>query len=82
VPGIVISPYARENYIDHNTYSFDSWLRTIEERFDVQALTSRDTNAADELAVFDFTQQPRPPLILQGSESGSPYPQPLQTIKH
>ncbi len=82
VPGIVISPYARENYIDHNTYSFDSWLRTIEERFDISALTARDTNATDELAAFDFTQKPRPPLILQGSETGLPYPQPLQLIQH
>ena len=27
VPGIVISPYAKQGYIDHNTYSFESWLK-------------------------------------------------------
>ena len=33
VPGLVISPYARQGYVDHKTYSFESWLRLIEERF-------------------------------------------------
>ena len=44
-PGLVISPYAKENYIDHNTYSFESWLKIVEERFDVHPMTARDTNA-------------------------------------
>jgi len=82
VPGLVISPYARENFVDHTTYSFDSWLRTIEERFDVQAMTARDTNANDELATFDFDQQPRAPVILDSSPKGSPYPQPAEPIAH
>jgi phospholipase C len=82
VPGLVISPYARENIIDHTPYSFDSWLRTIEERFDVQSLTARDTKAADELASFNFDQQPRAPIILDDSPEGSTYPQPAQPIQH
>jgi phospholipase C len=82
VPGLVISPYARENIVDHTTYSFDSWLRTIEERFDVHAMTARDTNAADEQHSFDFSQSPRAPIILDASSKGSPYPQPAQPIPH
>ena len=61
VPGLIISPYAKENYIDHNTYSFESWLKIVEERFDVNPMTARDTNALDMLDAFDFTQKPRPP---------------------
>jgi phospholipase C len=80
VPGLVISPYARQNYIDHNTYSFESWLRIVEERFGVTPMTARDTNAMDMLDAFDFEQQPRPPVVLD--PSGSLYPQPLQAIKH
>jgi phospholipase C len=80
VPGLVISPYARENYIDHNTYSFESWLKIVEERFDVHPMTARDTNAIDMLSAFDFAQQPRPPVVLD--PSGSNYPQPLQAIKY
>ena len=33
VPGLVISPYARTGFIDHQVYSFDSYLRFIEDDF-------------------------------------------------
>ena len=82
VPGLVISPYAKQNYIDHNTYSFESWLRIVEERFDIHPMTARDTNSMDMLDSFDFTQQPRAPVILSATEQGSPYPPALQVIKH
>jgi phospholipase C len=39
VPGLIISPYAREGYVDHNTYSFESWLKIVEERFGVAPMT-------------------------------------------
>jgi phospholipase C len=80
VPGIVISPYAKQGYIDHNTYSFESWLKIIEERFGIQPMTARDTSAGDMLQAFDFNQKPRLPLILGATREGSAYPQPLQTI--
>ncbi len=82
VPGLVISPYARENYIDHNTYSFESWLKIVEERFDVHPMTARDTTALDMIASFDFNQRPRQSVILSPTREGSPYPQPLQNIEH
>jgi len=82
VPGLVISPYARENYIDHNTYSFESWLKIVEERFDVHPMTARDTNALDMLDAFDFTQQPRAPVILSAARGGSAYPLPLQALRY
>jgi len=33
VPGMVISPYARHGYIDHQTLSFDAYLKFIEDDF-------------------------------------------------
>ena len=33
VPGIVISPYAKAGYIDHQTLSFDAYLKFIEDDF-------------------------------------------------
>jgi uncharacterized protein (TIGR03437 family) len=72
VPGLVVSPYSRQNYVDHKTYSFESWLRIIEERFGVTPMTARDNTANDMTDAFDFTQQPRAPVILTGT--GSPYP--------
>lgn len=79
VGGLVISPYARQGYIDHKTYSFESYLRLIEERFGVSALNARDNNANDMLDAFDFTQSARAPVTL--SPTGSPYPPMLQTIQ-
>jgi phospholipase C len=79
VPGIVISPYARRGYLDHQTLSFDAYLKFIEDRFlhgqrlDPQTdgrpdprITVRESVArlGDLRADFDFTQQPRGPMIL------------------
>ena len=33
VPGLMISPYARAGYIDHQTLSFDAYLKFIEDDF-------------------------------------------------
>ena len=33
VPGLVISPYARPGYIDHQTLSFDAYAKFIEDDF-------------------------------------------------
>jgi len=81
VPGIVISPYAKQNFVDHNTYSFDSWLRIVEERYGIRSMTKRDARAADMRNAFDFSQKPRPPVTLSASRQGSPFPQPPQALK-
>ncbi|HTT61911.1 MAG TPA: alkaline phosphatase family protein [Bryobacteraceae bacterium] len=80
VPGLVISPYARQGYVDHKTYSFESWLRIVEERFGVVPMTARDDSANDMSDAFDFTQEPRPGVML--NPAGSPYPLPLQDLVH
>jgi phospholipase C len=64
VPAIVISPWARRGFVDHATLEFSSVLRFVEKLFGVRPLTSRDRRAGDMLEVFDFSQQPNPPLIL------------------
>jgi uncharacterized protein (TIGR03437 family) len=79
-PGLVISPYARQNFVDHKTYSFESWLKIVEERFQVNSMTARDNTANDMIDAFDFTQAPRAPVLLAATTAGSPYPPLLQTI--
>jgi uncharacterized protein (TIGR03437 family) len=79
-PGLVISPYSRQNVVDHKTYSFESWLKIVEERFQVNSLTARDNNANDMIDAFDFTQSPRAPVVLAATLAGSPYPPTLQTL--
>ena len=80
VPGIVISPYARQSYVDHKTYSFESWLRIVEERFGVVPMTARDNAANDMFDAFDFSQNPRAPIVL--STTGSPYPPAAQPLSY
>ncbi len=81
VPGIVISAYARKGYIDHETLSHDAYVKFIEDDFLAgQRLDPKTDGRPDPRAEiaenapqlgdlrndFDFTQPPRPPLILQG----------------
>ncbi len=80
VPGLVISPYARQGFIDHQTLSFDAFLKLIEDRFlggqrldpktdgrpDPRPVVREEVPELGDLArVFDFTQPPGPPLILE-----------------
>jgi phospholipase C len=80
VPGLVISPYSKQGYVDKKMYSFDSWLRLVEERFGIPPLTERERVVGDMIDAFDFTQSPRAPLVLSATLDGSPYPQPLQQL--
>ena len=61
VPFLVISPYAKQGYIDHRQGEFSSVLRFIEDNWNLPQLTSRDRRAGDLSYDFDFTQTPRPP---------------------
>jgi phospholipase C len=79
VPGIVISPYARRGYIDHQVLSFDAYAKFIEDRFlhgqrldpandgrpDSRPIVRENVaRLGDLISDFDFTQKPRPPMIL------------------
>jgi phospholipase C len=79
VPGLVISPYARRGYVDHQTLSFDAYVKFIEDRFlggqrldpatdgrpDPRPTVRENVAILGDLRNdFDFTQPPRPPLIL------------------
>ncbi len=79
VPGLVISPYAKKGFIDHQTLSQDAYLKLIEDLFlNGQRLDPQNDGRADPrptvrenvsglgnlLSDFDFSQTPLPPLIL------------------
>jgi phospholipase C len=85
VPALLISPYAKQGYIDHQDLSFDAYLKLIEDRFLTGQRLDPKTDgrpdsrpsvreAAPQLGdltkEFDFDQKPLPPLILD------PYPSP------
>jgi phospholipase C len=79
VPGIVISPYAKRGYIDHHTYSFDAYLKFIEDDFlGGQRLNPKTDGRPDPrpdvrekakalgnlMNDFNFKQKPRSPMLL------------------
>ena len=64
IPCLAINPYAKKGHVSHTLYSHMSVLRTIERLFDVSPLNERDAAANDLLDCFDFSQPPRPPLVL------------------
>jgi phospholipase C len=57
VPTIVISPYAKQNFVDHTEHDTLSILRTIEERFSLPSLNNLDAKASD--LSSDFQATPR-----------------------
>ena len=84
VPGLVISPYARRGYVDHQTLSFDAYAKFIEDDFLHSARIDPATDGRPDprpdvredapmlgtlVRDFNFKQKPRPPLLL------NPHPQ-------
>jgi len=81
VPGLVISPYAKRGFIDHQTLSFDAYVKFIEDDFlQSQRIDPRTDGRPDPRPTvreavpllgdltqdFDFNQSPLPPLVLAG----------------
>ena len=79
VPGIVISPWAKRGYIDHQTLSFDAYVKFIEDDFLAGARINPTTDGRPDprpdvretasilgnlIRDFDFKQKPRSPLLL------------------
>jgi phospholipase C len=79
VPAIVISPYAKRGFVDHQTLSFDAYAKFIEDDFlDGQRLDPKTDGRPDPRPTvredvpilgnldndFDFSQSPRPPTPL------------------
>ena len=79
VPGLVISPYARHGYVDHQILSFDAYDKFIEDDFldgrridpltdgrpDPRPTVRENVTILGNLVKdFDFGQSPRPPVLL------------------
>jgi phospholipase C len=79
VPALVISPYAKHGYVDHQVLSFDAYLKFIEDDFLGGARLDPKTDGrpdprpsvreamarvGDLAHDFDFRQRPRSPLLL------------------
>jgi phospholipase C len=56
---IVISPYAKANYVSHVPYETAGMVKFAEEVFGVPQMTNADARAINFSDAFDFTQAPR-----------------------
>ncbi|HUH98751.1 MAG TPA: alkaline phosphatase family protein [Anaerolineales bacterium] len=91
VPGLVISPYAKPGYIDHQILSHDAYVKLIEDIFINEQRIDPATDGrpdprpdvrenvpilGDLLSDFDFAQAPRSPFILPIHPAPGPASQP------
>ncbi len=58
VPGSIVSPYAKKNYVSHVTHDHTSVLKLIETKWNLGAMTYRDANADNLLDSVDFKKKP------------------------
>jgi phospholipase C len=64
VPMVIVSPYAKQRFVDHGTASLASILAFTEGVFGLQPLSSTDKNAYDYSNAFNFAQNPLAPIRL------------------
>ncbi len=74
VPCLVISPYAKEGFVDHTQGEFSSILKFIETDYSLPPLTARDAATSNMLEAFNFSQTPRASLVLPGPYVADQYP--------
>lgn len=58
MPLLIISPFTKPGYIEHQTLEFSSVVKFVEEIFGLPFLTARDTNSNDMFDALDFSQTP------------------------
>jgi phospholipase C len=81
VPALLVSPFARQGYVDHTPLDFTSMVRFITTNWDLQPLAARDTSAQTFMNAFDFQNTGRPPVFLASTrDTGDSRIEPKRTI--
>jgi len=75
VPMLVLSPWAKKGYIDHELGEFTSPLRFISDNWGLDYLTPRIADTHNYESVFDFTRKPRTDskLLPKVNAAGKPF---------
>jgi len=73
VPNMVISPFAKKNFVSHTPMDYTAYLRFIETRWGLSTLTARDAAMPDMTEFFDFASKPwaTPPSPPEQNMSGA-----------
>jgi phospholipase C len=59
VPSVVVSPYAKRNYVSHAVYDHTSIIAFLERKWNLHSMTHRDANANDLLDFLDLQAMSR-----------------------
>ncbi len=79
LPLLVVSPFAKANFVDHTTTDQSSILKLIEDNWGLGRIAGSFDGVAGSLAtMFDFHQAPRPALALDPSTGEVTYPTTLE----
>jgi phospholipase C len=74
VPTVIVSPFARRNYVSHHVHDHTSIMKLIETKWNLGALTYRDANASNLLDSLDLEGPPafaEPPTLPAPSKLGT-----------
>jgi phospholipase C len=71
VPTVIVSPWAKRDYVSHVVHDHTSILRLIETKWNLPALTARDANASNLLDSLDFR---RPSFEVPPALAAAPLP--------
>jgi phospholipase C len=77
VPTVIVSPFAKKDYISHQVHDHTSILKLIETKWNLGALTYRDANASNLLDSLDLVGPPafaEPPTLPAPHKTGTCQP--------
>jgi phospholipase C len=77
VPTVVVSPFAKRDYVSHVVHDHTSIMKLIETKWNLPALTYRDANADDMLDSLDLEGPPafaEPPTLPNPGKEGTCQP--------
>jgi phospholipase C len=74
VPAVIVSPYARRNYVSHVVHDHTSILKLVETKWNLPALTFRDANADNLLDSLDLRRPTfrEPPSLPEPGRTSDP----------
>ncbi|MGZ6994087.1 MAG: alkaline phosphatase family protein [Acidimicrobiia bacterium] len=75
VPAVMVSPFARRNYVSHVVHDHTSVLKLVETKWNLGAMTYRDANADNLLDSLDLHGRPaflEPPVLPQPALAAGP----------
>jgi len=81
VPAVIVSPYARPDYVCSQTLDHTSVLKLIEEKWNLPPLTRRDAAASSPLDMVDLEAEPafaEPPKLPEPALRWGSWSQPRQ----